>query len=132
LDGDFIVLNADTYVDAEAYALAVRSVSPTMVVRHVQDCSRYGAIRLDDSDNVLDMNEKGVSGHGLISMGIYRLHPDDLGGSRVKACSMENELLPRLVGSGRVKGLRYSGDFIDIGTPESLATIRQKGFTIPS
>jgi NDP-sugar pyrophosphorylase family protein len=126
---DFIVLNADTYVDSEAYGLASRSSSPAIVVRDVSDCMRYGAVRIEESGMVSELCEKGVSGPGCISMGIYRLNPADLPDTGIVPCSMEKDILPRLVASGRLKAIRYTGDFIDIGTPESLAMIRQKGFT---
>jgi NDP-sugar pyrophosphorylase family protein len=129
IKGDFIALNSDTYVTAEAYRLAHESNPPSLIVREVEDCARYGAVRLDDSGNIIEMTEKGVSGPGCISMGIYRFHTDHLAGFPVTVCSMEKDILPQLIQRGLLKGIRYSGDFIDIGTPESLATIRKKGLT---
>ena len=128
LHGDFIALNADTYVMPKAYQLARESVPPALIVREVEDCARYGAIRFDHSCSILEMTEKGVTGPGFISMGIYHFHTDQLTGFPISACSMEKEILPQLIERRQLKGVRYSGDFIDIGTPESLATMRKKGF----
>jgi len=128
LSGDFIALNADTYVMTEAYRLARESVPPTLIVREVEDCARYGAVRVDAFGNVLEMTEKGVTGPGFISMGIYRFHTDHLIGFPIVACSMEKDLLPHLIERGQLNALHYSGDFIDIGTPQSLASIREMNF----
>jgi NDP-sugar pyrophosphorylase family protein len=127
--GEFIALNSDTYVTADAYRLAREATTPSLIVREVEDCARYGAVRLDVSGRVLEMTEKGVSGPGCISMGIYHFHTDHLTCFPITACSVEKDILPHLIQSEQLKGVRYSGDFIDIGTPESLATIREKGFT---
>lgn len=126
--GDFIALNSDTYVLAEAYRLARVSPSPLVVVREVDDCFRYGAVRFDESNKVLEMNEKGVVGPGHISMGIYHFHTDDLARFPVKPCSMEKDILPQLIEGGQIKAIRYFGDFIDIGIPESLSSIREMHF----
>jgi NDP-sugar pyrophosphorylase family protein len=126
--GDFIALNADTYVMAEAYRLARESTPPALIVREVEDCARFGSVSFDDSGKVLEMNEKGVTGPGFISMGIYHFHTDDLDGFPAVACSMEKDILPQLVERGELMVRRYSGDFIDIGTPQSLASIREMNF----
>jgi NDP-sugar pyrophosphorylase family protein len=128
LSGDFIALNADTYVTAEAYQLARESKAPSLIVREVEDCFRYGAVRFDESNKVLEMSEKGVVGPGHISMGIYHFHTHDLNRFPVKPCSMEKDILPQLIESGQIKAIRYFGDFIDIGTPESLSSIREMHF----
>lgn len=130
--GEFIALNSDTYVTTEAYRLSREATTPSLIVREVEDCARYGAVRLNASGIVLEMTEKGVSGPGCISMGIYHFNTDHLGRFPITACSLEKEILPQLIQGGQLKGVRYSGDFIDIGTPESLATIREKGFTTSS
>jgi NDP-sugar pyrophosphorylase family protein len=74
------------------------------------------------------MSEKGVVGPGHISMGIYHFHTHDLNRFPVKPCSMEKDILPQLIESGQIKAIRYFGDFIDIGTPESLSSIREMHF----
>jgi len=125
VSGDFIALNSDTYVIIEAYRLARQSTSPTLIVREVEDCARYGTVRLDDSDQVLGFTEKGVAGPGHISMGIYHFHTDHLARFPTIACSMEKDILPKLVENRQLRACRYSGDFIDIGTPQSLASFRK-------
>ena len=128
LQGDFIALNADTYVMAEAYRLARESPPPALIVREVEDCARFGSVSFDDSAKVLEMNEKGVTGPGFISMGIYHFHTDDLDGFPTVPCSLEKDILPQLVNRGQLRVRQYSGDFVDIGTPQSLASIREMNF----
>jgi len=128
IKGGFIALNSDTYVLADAYRLASESTAPTLIVREVEDCARYGAVRHDASGIVLEMTEKGVEGPGCISMGIYNFHTDDLARFSVRPCSMEKDILPRLIHNGELRAIRYAGDFVDIGTPQSLASIREMNF----
>lgn len=125
--GDFIALNADTYVSARAYELALQTPAPALVVTEVGDCSRYGAVRLDGASHVLEMTEKGITGPGNISLGIYRLHTDDLAEFPNQVCSMEKDILPALIQARKLKAVRYTGPFIDIGTPESLDEIKKIG-----
>jgi len=125
--GDFIALNADTYVSANAYQLALQAVAPALVVTEVDDCARYGAVRLDTGNHILEMTEKGIAGPGNISLGIYRFHTDDMVGFPNQTCSMEKDILPRLIQARKLKACRYTGPFIDIGTPESLSKIKTIG-----
>jgi D-glycero-alpha-D-manno-heptose 1-phosphate guanylyltransferase len=125
--GPLIALNADTYVDAHAYRMAVKASAPFVVVTEVPDCSRYGAIVCDASKRVTRITEKGVSGPGWISAGVYRLDAADLQRLPVQACSMENDIIPGYIQQGALAAGHYQGPFIDIGTPDSLRQIREHG-----
>ena len=124
LCGDFIALNADTFVDAEAYRLAKDAETASLVVRHVDDCERYGAIHVTQDNKVDAIIEKGFKGSGFISMGIYRLNTGDLKDFSIQNYSMENDILPQLIQRNKLSAIFYNGPFIDIGTPQSLAEIR--------
>ena len=125
--GRFIVLNADTYLDANAYHVAAAAQAPVLLVTAVDDVSRYGAVELDDTRRVVSIHEKGKMGPGLISTGVYGFDSDMLVGFQVRNTSMEREILPRLIERGMLKAERYDGPFLDIGTPESLLKMREHG-----
>lgn len=125
--GDFIALNADTYVLAQAYQLALKAPAPALIVTEIDDCARYGAVKLGEDRQILAMTEKGIAGPGNISLGIYRFHTSDLDGIPNQACSLESDILPKLIHANRLKAYQYSGPFIDIGTPESLEQIKKIG-----
>jgi len=125
IEGEFIVLNADTYVSVDAYRDIAQSLPPAIVVSYAEDCSRYGAVKLNEQGLVTGLVEKGVVGSGSISMGIYKFDSYDLKAISRGACSLEKDILPFIISCKKLKAINYSGPFVDIGTPQSLATMRK-------
>ncbi len=125
--GPLLVLNGDTYLAAEGYHAAAQAAAPAILVTAVDDCARYGAIRIDSAGRVLGLIEKGVSGPGLISAGVYKLDRGHLPVYASGPLSIEKEVIPPLISQGILNVARYQGPFIDIGTPESLKQIRSVG-----
>ena len=69
---------------------------------------------------VAAFDEKGVSGPGLVSGGVYCVAASLLRELQVTPHSLETEVFPRLVVEGQLAGAVYDGLFIDIGVPDSL------------
>ncbi len=126
-DGPFIALNADTYLDASAYRAAADAQAPALVVTPIDDCTRYGAVQVDDAQRVVEIAEKGKTGPGLISAGVYGLHTRQLSRFPVEPLSMEKDILPVLIAEHSLVAAVYKGPFLDIGTPDSLKFIREHG-----
>lgn len=118
--GRYLVLNADTYLEPEAYRLALQSDRNVLVAVRVEDRSRYGSLSVDDCGRLLSLQEKGLAGAGLINAGVYGFTIGALDGCMPRPCSMESDLLPYLLQHGGVHAREYAGPFIDIGTPDSL------------
>jgi D-glycero-D-manno-heptose 1,7-bisphosphate phosphatase len=124
LDRRFLLLNGDTLFDFNYLDLAAlhaeRSPLCAIGLRRVADTARYGAVELDGV-RVSGFAEKGRSGAGVINGGVYVL--DRAAAEYVSAvpCSLEQEVLPRMVAAGQVVGRSYDGFFIDIGIPDTLA-----------
>lgn len=118
--GRYLVLNADTFVDAEGYALMAQGQGNVLLGVQVDDRSRYGSLEVDLGGQLRALVEKGREGPGLINAGVYAFIRDTFASTAVRACSMEQELLPELLAGESVSVIKYSGHFIDIGTPESL------------
>ena len=116
----FLVLNADTYLDQQAYRLAASADKDAMVAVLVEDRSRYGSLECSGDLQVLALTEKGRAGPGRVNAGVYGFAVGSLSRFPVQACSMEKDILPRLIECGQVVACEYSGPFIDIGTPDSL------------
>ncbi len=120
-----LVMNGDSYLDVglDHYLRwhAAGQAAPSMVVTEVADTRRYGRVVLDADDHVVAFQEKSVrEGSGFINAGIYlfsRRLLESMGPGAGN--SLEKDLLPVLAGR-RLRGFRCSGDFIDIGTPESF------------
>ena len=119
--GRYLVLNADTFVDAQGYRQMVLSEGNAVLAARVDDRSRYGSLTLNATGHLAALQEKGLQGPGLINAGVYAFSAATFADTAVRACSMEHELLPALLQREAVTVVDYNGRFIDIGTPESLA-----------
>ena len=118
--GRYLVLNADTFLDAEGYRLMVQGQGNALLGVRVDDRSRYGSLEVDAAGRLLALREKGREGPGLINAGVYAFTCETFASATVRACSMEQELLPELLAREAVGVIQYGGRFIDIGTPQSL------------
>jgi len=116
----YLVLNADTFVDADGYRQMVQGQGNALLGVRVDDRSRYGSLEVDGSGRLCALLEKGREGPGLINAGVYAFTCETFVSATVRACSMEHELLPELLAREMVSVIEYGGRFIDIGTPESL------------
>lgn len=131
------VLNGDSLFDLNYLDLAVRlrasapsGVRAVISLREVEDASRYGSVRLAGSGGepgaaaaatcVAAFDEKGVSGPGLVSGGVYCVEASLLRELDRVPHSVETEVFPRLVVEGQLSAAVYDGLFIDIGVPDSL------------
>ena len=120
----FFALNGDSLCDFSLRAMLnthiQRSASATLWLLSVDDGERYGAVKIDDNQEITEFREKSATGQaGMINAGVYLLDRHILEPMpENKACSLEKDLFPGLVGHGIV-GVVGQGPFIDIGTPES-------------
>ncbi|MHA1733722.1 MAG: nucleotidyltransferase family protein, partial [Promethearchaeota archaeon] len=129
VDGPFMVMNGDTYLEndvtemREVYeekgALAVMLLCPPV------NPKEEGHVVVDAHQKICSFMEKPEREKAcvnpreqLINAGVYMFSPSVL--DEIPAgqkCSLEYEVFPRLVVSGKFYGVRYDGYFIDIGIP---------------
>lgn len=116
-----LVLNADTLVDIDYQALmAWYAQTPTqvaIVLRHVPDVSRYGAVVLL-GERVVEFQEKGQEGPGLVNAGVYVVEPEIF--SQYESgehFSFETDILQLYCRELQPRAFVTTGYFIDIGTP---------------
>lgn len=132
LDERFLLCNGDSWFDCNLAAVLAEAardapqVVGRMVVRRVDDASRYGVVALA-GDVVTGFAERGGPAGGAINTGIYLLDRRVLELVRPE-CSLEREVLPRLAQAGGLRASVARGHFIDIGIPEDLA---RAGVEIP-
>ncbi len=122
----FLVMNGDTFVGADLRAFVMTATAlpneAALLAVRVEDASRYGRLVLDRDDRIRHFEEKGeASGEAWINGGIYlfQRHLLDRLKTRQK-CSLERDLLEALE-PGTIMAVRSDAEFVDIGTPESLA-----------
>lgn len=116
----YLVLNADTFLDADGYQLMMQGHGNALLGVRVDDRSRYGSLEVDAAGRLFALTEKGREGPGLINAGVYAFTHEAFVRTAVHVCSMEQELLPELLLRETVHIIEYGGSFIDIGTPESF------------
>lgn len=122
----YLLLNADTYVEAHGYRAMIDSQGDALLGVQVEDRQRYGSLQLNAAGELVALLEKGASGPGLINGGVYAFSASTFADVPVHACSLERDLLPQLLAQRSVRVVAYSGRFIDIGTPESLEHFRNE------
>jgi D-glycero-alpha-D-manno-heptose 1-phosphate guanylyltransferase len=118
--GRYLVLNADTYLPAEAYALAGAASGNAILAVRVAERARYGSLRIGAAGGLQAIEEKGQQGPGLVNAGVYTFNAQAFAAADVQAASLERDLLPALLLRESVAVCEYAGGFIDIGTPESF------------
>ena len=128
-DGDaFLVLNGDSYVDADLPAFRAWHESAgapgSLVLTWVQDTARFGTVETNGGDRIRGFFEKrNVACPGWINAGVYLLSRELLTSMPANAIpfSIEREFFPGTLEKG-LGGYKIRAPFIDIGTPESLAS----------
>lgn len=123
-NGRFLVLNADTWLDEQAYRLAFACARDAIVAVLVDDRERYGSLECAANLELLALHEKGIAGPGRVNAGVYAFARDSLRDFPVQPCSMEKDILPSLIGRRQLLACEYAGPFIDIGTPDSLLAFK--------
>jgi D-glycero-D-manno-heptose 1,7-bisphosphate phosphatase len=128
LRDDFLLLNGDTWFDFNWLDLVARArrdgVDAALSLREIVKPDRYETVELEGS-MVRAIQPRGQAlAAALVNGGVYYFTRRALEGSGSPS-SLENAVLPRLVARGALRGYSYSGFFIDIGVPESLAAAGQ-------
>ena len=128
LRDDFLLLNGDTWFDFNWLDLVARArrdgVDAALSLREIAEPDRYETVELEGS-MVRAIRPRGQTlAAALINGGVYyftRRALEEL----ASPSSLETDVLPKLVGRGALRGYPYSGFFIDIGVPASLAAAAQ-------
>ena len=116
---DVIVVNGDTYFDADLAALlrAHRETGAalTLSLKPMTDFDRYGTVSMDETGRVTGFHEKKPVQAGLINGGVYAVKKEAAAAMPTGRFSFEREILEplKLVTFGVVS----DGYFIDIGVP---------------
>lgn len=92
----------------------------SIVLREVDDVSRYGSVELDEDRKLINFIEKGEkTGKGLINGGVYLINKRFFTKySFPEKFSIEKDCIEALVHTGEFYGLFCKQYFIDIGIPE--------------
>ena len=114
----FLVVNADTWL-SKGISEINNSLPNTIGAVEANDCSRYGALVVNDGI-VQEFLEKSESvGEGLINAGMYHLSPSIFEDCPENSSfSLESKIFPNVIKNGILGVVEMDADFIDIGVPE--------------
>ena len=128
LEPVFMLVNGDTYLDADLSAFAARHTvgsGVTVGLIRVPDAGRYGAVELAADGAITRFAEKSSAAEGLINAGIYVIDRAVLDAFPARLpLSLERDVFPSLAGQGRLRGVILDGTMVDIGTPDSYAAFQ--------
>lgn len=120
-DDHVFVFNGDTFLDLEVplvEALWKQNGFPVIVVREMQDTSRYGCLDVVDG-RVVAFLGKGMAGPGSINAGCYVLPRHCLDDYNVGTpFSLEADYFACSVPQIQIDAFVTQGHFIDIGVPK--------------
>jgi D-glycero-alpha-D-manno-heptose 1-phosphate guanylyltransferase len=125
-----LLVNGDTFFDADLDDLLgfhrQNRADVTLSLHEVEDVGRYGSVIIDSAGVITRFCEKDEAkkGCGLINAGVSLLSKAFIASLPSGPFSMERDIFPSLVGTGRLCGLPQQGAFFDIGTPESYASFQ--------
>lgn len=118
VDGDFWVVNADTWLGTGIRELEM-SRAPSIAVVYLKNVSRYGLVQIDCKNRVLAFQEKNDQrSSGWINAGLCRLNAEMFRNWDGSPLSLEKQIFPQLARSGKLSAVPITSDFIDIGIPE--------------
>jgi mannose-1-phosphate guanylyltransferase len=135
LESRFVLLNGDTFFDADLAALEAAhlagvplGVVATLGLVRFDDVREKGSVDIDAAGHIVRFVEKGREGPGLINGGLYLIEravvetiPEG------RAVSLEREVLPALVdrdGRPGLLGVVCDARFVDIGLPADYLGVK--------
>lgn len=126
LDQRFLLCNGDSLFDGNLSGLLAATATDQpdtigrMMLRRLEDASRYGVVALD-GDRVTAFHERPPPGTaGTINAGVY-LFDRRVVDALSPSCSLEAQVMPDLARRGALRGTVSQGFFLDIGVPEDFA-----------
>ncbi len=124
MNGDsFVNVSLSEFLDFHAF----RQNDASFVLLNVDDTARFGSVILDEDDRIVEFQEKNDRHeNGLINGGIYAIKRALLAAIPSGPSSFERDVAPTWIREQRtIRGYRTSGEFIDIGIPDSYAQSHQ-------
>jgi D-glycero-alpha-D-manno-heptose 1-phosphate guanylyltransferase len=123
---DFILMNGDTYLDCSLESFLQYPLDSHWLgligAMQPQDVTRFGSLQIHpDTYRIEAFREKQQLSTGFVNAGIYRLSTNIFDYfPEQQFCSLENDIFPNILNqSAGLRAFPLSGEFVDIGVPES-------------
>ena len=116
------VLNGDTFFDVDLNKIQdfqiEKSADITLALKPMMDFDRYGSVKINDVDRILEFLEKQYCNEGLINGGVYYLNKSIFDKHTYpNKFSFEKEVLEAQIENLNIVGYSSDSYFIDIGIP---------------
>ena len=124
-----LVMNGDSFLEVDYKKLfSAKPKNLTMVLRKMDDCSRYGRVVFDENFAITNFEEKSSEKKsGFINGGIYFLDPKIFANfSLPQKFSFETEFLAKFLPDLATQAFTTDGYFIDIGIPDDYARAQKE------
>ena len=124
VEGPALVVNGDTLPELDPRALESARVRAgavgALALFEVDEVASRGRVECEAGGRITRFVEKDPDhrGSGWVSGGCYSFDPSLWSWLPEGPSSLERDVLPRLAAAGELLGIRVSGTFFDIGTPE--------------
>lgn len=120
---DIVVINGDSMsvLDLDQFVNTSRRLDANVALALYASANsnRYGQVKCNELNEIIQFTEKGSSGPGLINAGIYYLNTKYLlDFDFAKNFSFESDFLQTNFSKRRIIGLDVVEKFIDIGVPD--------------
>lgn len=125
--GPALVLNGDTLAECDPWALERARWEAgslgAVALFEVPDTRSRGRVECREDGHIARFVEKddSFSGPAWVNGGVYAFSSRLWRHLPAGASSLERDVLPSLATEGRITGMKASGTFYDIGTPEEWA-----------
>jgi D-glycero-D-manno-heptose 1,7-bisphosphate phosphatase len=122
----FLLISGNTFFDCNIAGLVQPAIEPGRMMR-LAVCRGLGPpsctlVELEE-DRVVGMSKQSqVSGSGWISAGIGYLRKEAMSLLDRVPCSLELDVLPRLLSAGAIEARRFAGKVIDLGATAGALT----------
>ncbi|MCF8228746.1 MAG: nucleotidyltransferase family protein [Bacteroidales bacterium] len=132
-----LVFNGDTFFEVNLKRVfdyqRIKDADVTLVLRFVDDVSRYGCVEMDEERQITGFTEKGgKSGEGFINGGVYYFAKNYLLDFDLPdKFSIEKDFFEKYCKEERFFGFKCHGYFLDIGIPEDYKKAHEEFVRLP-
>lgn len=123
---NFLLMNGDTYLAADIVPMLGPLEGGGLLrvgVCKVENESRYGFVVCRPDGSVAGFEEKGQAKSGYANAGVYTVSAKIFDVLPTGFSSLETDVFPKLVESGRMRWRELDGEFFDFGTPDGYAQL---------
>lgn len=115
----FYVSNADTIIRTNISGFKKSDINSILCGR-IKNNDRFGAIKIDKDDYIVNFMEKKAYIDAIVSAGVYKLSRSIFLDIQQDHFDLENNIFPELASKKMLKCFLLELDFEDIGIPEAF------------